>query len=160
MLGVAGLVEEGPPVVRPALRLQHEDDTARHLDRRAERPRILGRTLVEVELHVLLCAEVDAEVGEGAFEGRQHPVGRERRVPLDAAPRAPHIPAPDLAQSEADARAEEPVAGLHPEVFRVGEQAPALLREVVEREAEAPVEVRVAVGAEPPGLALHDLRRL
>src|SRR4029078_5865091 len=127
---------------------------------RADTPRVLGRALLEVEFHVLLCAEVDAKAGEGAFEGRQHPVARERRVPLGAAPRTPHIPAPDLAQPEADARAEEPVARLRPEALRVGEQAPALLREVVEREAEAAVEVRVAVGAEPPGLALHDLRRL
>ena len=69
---------------------------------------------------------------------------RERRVPLDAAPGAAHVPALDLAEPEADARAEEPVAGLLPEVLGVGEQAPALLGEVVEREAEAAVEVGVA----------------
>ena len=60
VLGVAGLVEEGPPVVRPALRLHHEDDAAGHLDRRAERARILVRALLEVELDVRLRVEVDA----------------------------------------------------------------------------------------------------
>ena len=121
VLGVAGLVEQGPPVVRPALRLHHEDDAAGHLDRRAERARILVRAILEIELDVLLGVEVDAEVGERDLEGRQHPVGRERRVPPDAAPRAPDVPAPDLAEPEADTRAEEAVARLLPEVLGVGE---------------------------------------
>src|SRR2546430_15005700 len=153
---MAGLVEEGPPIVGPALRLHHQHYAARYLDRRAERPGILARALVEVELDVLLGAEVDAEVREGALESRQHPVGRERRVPGGAAPGPAHVPALDLAERDVDARAEEAVARLHPEVLRIGEQAPALLREIVEGEAEAPVEVGIAVGTELPGLALDD----
>jgi hypothetical protein len=160
MLGVAGLVEEGAPVVGTALRLHHEHHAARHLDRRAERPRILARAVLEVELDVLLRPEVDPEIGECPLERRQHPVGREGRVPFDAAPGPAHVPALDLAEPDPDTRAEEPVACLHPEVLRVGKEAPALLREVVEGQAEAPVEVGVAVGAQPAGLALDDLRRL
>ena len=160
VLGVAGLVEEGLPVVGAALRLHHEHHTAGHLDRRAERPRILARAVLEVELDVLLRPEVDPEIGECALERRQHPVGREGGVPLDAAPGPAHVPALDLAEPDADARSEEPVAGLHPEVLRVVEEAPALLRQVVEGQAETPVEVGVAVGAEPSCLALDDLRSL
>ena len=160
VLGVAGLMEERPPVGRPALRFHHQDDTSGHLDRRAERARILVRALVEIELDVRLSVQVDAEVGERDLEGRQHPVGRERRIPVGAAPRATHVPARDLAEPHPDARAKEPFARLLPEIIGLGEEAAALVREVIEREAEAPVQVGVVRGAEPPRLALHDLRGL
>ena len=160
VLGVPRLVEERPPVAGPALRLHHEDDAAGHLDRRAERPRILVRALVEVELDVLLPVQVDAEVGEGDLEGRQHAVGREGGVPVGAAPGASHVRALDLVQPQPDARPEEAFARLRPEALRVREQAAALLREVVQREAEAAVQVGVIRRAQPPCLALDDLRRL
>ena len=144
MLGVPGLVEEGAPVVRAALRLDHEDDALRHLDRDAERARILVRPVLEVELDVLLGAQLDAEVGERPLERGQHPVLRERRVPGDAAPDARDVPALQLAEAEADPGAEEAVAGLLPEPLGLGEERAALLGEVVERVVEAAVELRVA----------------
>src|SRR5215470_17374942 len=103
MLGVAGLVEEGPPVVRSALRLHHEHDAARHLDRRAERSRVLVGALLEVELDVLLRAQVDAEVGEGALERRKHPVAGELLIPRGAPPGATDVPASELAEADPDA---------------------------------------------------------
>ena len=82
MLGVAGLVEEGAPVVGAAHRLDDEDDAAGHLDRRAERARALLRALLDVQLDVLLRPEVDAQVGERRLERGQHPLLRELGIPL------------------------------------------------------------------------------
>ena len=143
VLGVAGLVEEGAPVVRSALRLDHEDDAAGNLDRDAERARRLVRPLLEVELDVLLPVQVDAEVGQRRLERGQHPVLRERVVPGDTAPDARDIPPLDLAETEADAGAEGAVAGLLPHPLRRVEEVAALLGQAVEVEAEAAVELGV-----------------
>src|SRR6188768_2232310 len=64
VLRVAGLVEQRAPVVGAAHRLDDEDDPPRDLDRRAERPRAFLRALLDVELDVLLRAQVDAHVAE------------------------------------------------------------------------------------------------
>ena len=88
MLGVAGLVEERLPVVVAADRLDHEHHPAGHLDRRAERSRALARPLLEVEMDVLLRAQVDPEVSERRLERGQHPVGRVRLVELGGAEEA------------------------------------------------------------------------
>ena len=101
-----------------------------------------------------------AEIAERRLEGGQHPCGRERRVPAGAAPGAPDVPALDLVEPHRDARAEEAVAGLHPELLRRGEEAAALFGERVEREAEVAVELRVARDAEPLRLARHDFVRV
>ena len=82
VLRVAALVEERPPVVRAADRLDHEDDAVRDLDRRAERAWALVRSLVEIEGDVLLRAQVDPQILERAFECGDHPVRREHRIPL------------------------------------------------------------------------------
>src|SRR5262249_53391029 len=85
---------------------------------------------------------------------------RECGVPFGSAPGTPYVPTRDLAEPESEPCAEEPVARLFPEGLRVGEQPAALFGEVVEQEAEAAVEVGVVLGAEPPRLALADLRSL
>ena len=104
----------------------------------AERARVLVRPLLEVELDVLLRAQVDAEVGERRLERRQHPVAPGTPSPSSRrARRAPTSQRSTSPSPSADARAEEPVARLLPQVLGDGEEAPALLREVVEREAEA-----------------------
>ena len=59
VLGVAGLVEERAPVVGAARGLDHEHHLVRHLDRHAERARILQRAVLDVEDDVLLSVEVD-----------------------------------------------------------------------------------------------------
>ena len=87
-------------------------------------------------------------------------LGRERRVPLDAAERASDVPALDLAEPKPEARAEEPVAGLLPQALRLAEEGPALRGEVVERKAELAVEVGVARRAEPRRLLVDDLVRV
>jgi hypothetical protein len=160
VLRMARLVEERAPVVRPALRLHHEDDSAGHLDRGAEGARVLVRPLLEVELDALLRAEVDAEIAQGALQRRKHAIGRERGVPLRAAPGSADVEARDLVEPEPDARAEEAVARLLPQPLRLGEEAAALSGKVVERKAEAPVELGLVRGAESLRLALDDLRRL
>ena len=143
----------GPPcglitrITRPGISIGH-----------AERARRLVRPLLEVELDVLLRAQVDAEVGERPLERRHHPVLRKRVVPRDAAPDARDVPALDLAEPEPDARAERPVAGLLPHPLRRVEEVAALLGQSVEVEAEAAVELGVARRAEPLGLAVDDLR--
>src|SRR5205085_4129854 len=135
-------------------------DPARHLDRRAERTGILVRTFLEVELDVLLAVEIDPELGERDLEGRDHGFGGKGRVPVGAAPCPSEVPAGDLAQADPDARPEEAVACLLPQVLRLDKQAAALFREVVEGKAKAAVQVCVVRGAESTRLALDDPRGL
>src|SRR5437762_7212879 len=126
-----GLVEERAPVVRAALRLDHEHDALRDLDRHAERPRRLVRPVLDVELDVSLRAQVDAEIRERRLERRNHPVLGERAVPRDAAPDARDVPALDLAETEPDACAEEAVARVLPEPLGRVEETAALVGEIV-----------------------------
>ena len=85
-------------------------DAARHLDRRAERARRLLRPLLDVELDVLLRAQVDPEVGERRLERRQHRVGREAPSPTRGArKRRATSQRSRLVEPDAEPRAEEPV---------------------------------------------------
>ncbi len=143
MLRVAGLVEEGAPVVCAAHRLDDEDDSARDLDRGAERARALLRALLDVQLDVLLGLEVDAEVGQRRLEGGQHLLLRELRVPLRRAERADHVPALRLVQADAGARPEELVGRLLEDLLRRVEEPAALVGQLVEAEPEAAIEVGV-----------------
>src|SRR5205823_11824817 len=127
VLGVTALMEERTPVIRPADRLDDQDDPVRHLDRGAERTRALVGTLLEVERHVLLRAQVDAEVGERAFERRHHAIRRELPVPLRGAEEARNVPALRLRKWNADARAEEPIGPVLVERLRRRQKDPALL---------------------------------
>ena len=81
VLRVPGLVEEGLPVEWSAHRLHHEHHALGHLDRDAERTRILRRPRIDVQMDVLLGPEVDAERLERPLERRHHPVRWEVRVP-------------------------------------------------------------------------------
>ena len=96
VLGVPGLVEEGAPVVRAADRLDHEHDLVRDLDRGAEGARGLRRPLLDVEMDVLLGAQIDPEVGQRRLQRRQHLVRREELVPDLCAEDAGNVPAHGL----------------------------------------------------------------
>ena len=136
MLRVAGLVEERAPVVRAAHRLDDEDHAPGDLDRRAERAGALLRPLLDVELDVLLRAEVDAHVGERRLERGQHLLRRELRIPLGRAEGADHVPAPRLVEPDPDSVAEELVRRLLEELLRRVEERAALVGEIVEPEPE------------------------
>src|SRR5262249_62362867 len=87
----------------------------------------------------------------------QHLVLRECGVPLSAAERPREVPPLHLAEPEPDAGTEEAVARVLPQRLGRIEEPPALVGEVVEREAEAAVQLGVVRRAEPLGLAVHDL---
>ena len=145
VLGVARLVEERVPVVRPALRLDHEHHLAGDLDRGAEGARALRRPLLDVEVDVLLRVEVDAEVRERAAERGQHPVGGERLVPARAAEQPADVVSLGVREADPDALPQEPVHRvLVPALGRVEERA-ALGGEPFEVVLEA-VAVEVEVG--------------
>ena len=118
VLRVSGLVEERAPVVGPADRLNDEDHLVRNLDRRAERTRRLVRTLFEIERHVFLRSQVDTEIGEGRLQRRKHSVLGEELVPLGRAEETRHVPARCLAESDADARAEQLIRCRFPQTLR------------------------------------------
>ncbi len=82
MFGMARLVEQRAPVVRPTHRLDHEHDPVRHLDRCAERARRLLLALLDVELDVRLRSEVDPELGQRRLECGQHALAWEDIVPV------------------------------------------------------------------------------
>ena len=149
VLGVAAFVEERPPVVRAADRLDDEHDAVRHLDRRAEGARALVRPLLEVERHVLLRAQVDSQVLECALERRDHLVRREHRVPLRGAEETRHIPAFRLGKRHADTRAEELVRPALIELLRRVEECAALRGEVVECRGRQGFAVELEVVLEP-----------
>ena len=117
VLGVTRLVEERLPVVLAADRLDDEHHTVGNLDRRAERARRLRRTRLEVEVDVLLRAQVDTEVGQRRFERRQHPVLRIELVELRRAEQADDVPRPRLVEADPEPRAEELVALAFPELL-------------------------------------------
>ena len=143
VLGVTGLVEERAPVVDTAHRLDHEHDAAGDLDRRAERPWALLRPLLDVELDVLLRAQVDPEVGEGDLERGNHLLRGEGLVPGGGAEDARDVPALRLRKPDA-ARPEEPVGRLFVLLLRRLQHRAALVRELLEREAKTAVEVEVS----------------
>ena len=66
MLGVTGLVEQGPDVIPGAGRPQYQVDLAGHQGRGAKGPRALAGPLSEIDAHVPLAAGVDAQPGQGA----------------------------------------------------------------------------------------------
>src|SRR5205823_3519055 len=120
-----------------------EHHLVRHLDRRAERARALGRALLEVEVDVLLRGEVDAELAQAPLERGQHPLRREGLVPFRGTEESRYIPCARLGQADAEPLTEESVAGLLPQPFRRVQHLGALRRELVETEAEALVELVV-----------------
>ena len=162
VLGVAALVEEGAPVVRAADRLDHQHNAVRHLDRRTERTRALVRALVEVERDVLLRLQVDAEVGERAFQRGNHPVGGKHRVPLGRPKQPRDIPALRFGERDAHARAEELVGRLLVQTLRRVEEVSALLGQLVERRGRQGLAVQLEVvgEAEVARTLLHDARRV
>src|SRR4029079_12518671 len=90
-------------------------------------------------------------------ERRQHPLLRERGVPRHAPPDTRDVPALDLAEPDADAAAEEPVARVLPELLGGLQEVAALRCEVVERIVEPAVELGVVRRPEALGLAVHNL---
>ena len=109
-----------------------------HLDRHAERARRLVRAVFEIELDVLLRVQVDAEVARASPRARA-PSASFGNAESQVTPRQTRVdvPALDLAEPDADAAAEEAVAGVLPEPLGRVEEAPALVGEVVERILEA-----------------------
>jgi len=107
VLGVAGLVEEGFPVVLAADRLDDEHHLSWHLDRRTEGARRLARPRVQVEVDVFLGVEVDAEIGERVLECGQHLVVRIELVELWRAEEAHDVPRARFVEADAEPRAEE-----------------------------------------------------
>jgi len=143
VLGMARFVEQRPPVVRAADRLDHQHHLAGNLDWSAEGAGGLRRPLLEIEMDVLLSVQVDPEVGQGRFERRQHLVRREELVPDLRAEDAGHVPAPRFVEAEADPVAEQLVGRVLVHLLRRVEHRPALIGEVVEPIAETPVEIDV-----------------
>src|SRR5215210_8663786 len=143
VLGVSGLVEKSPPVVSAAHRLNHEHDPARNLDWSAERARALRRALLDVELDVLLRAEVDPEVCERDLEGRHHLLGGESLVPARRAEDSRDVPAPGFVESDAGTSPEQLVRRALVELLRRVEDGAALVGELVELEPETPIEVSI-----------------
>src|SRR5439155_3238650 len=112
-------------------------------DRGAERTRRLLRPLLDVELDVRLRPEVDAQLAERRLERGQHPLLREVRIPLGGTEDADGVPSLRLAETESDPLPEQAVRDLLVEPLRRVEEAPALLGELLEAEAEAPVQLDV-----------------
>ncbi len=161
MLGVARLVEERAPVVRPAHRLDHEHHLAGHLDRGAESTRRLGRARLDVEVDVRLRVEVDSEVGERAAQGRQHPVGGEGRVPARAAEEACEVVALGLGEADSDLLAECSIHRGLVEALRRIEEGSALSGEPFQLQCEpVAVEEEVVVRPESWNRALRRLDRI
>ena len=160
VLRVAGLVEEGTPVVDAADRLDHEHDTLWHLDRRAEGARRLLLPLLDVELDVLLRVEIDAEVGKRRLERGEHPVCWEGRVPLGRAEEPRHVPALRLREADANPLAEEPIGRLLEHRLRLLEECAGALGQLVELEPEPSVELRVVRRAELAHCGLLDADRV
>ena len=86
MLGVPGLVKQRAVVVLPALWQHDQQDAAGDADRCAERARPLAGAGLDVELHVALGIQVDAEAEKRRAQGRKRPLGGERGVELRRAP--------------------------------------------------------------------------
>ncbi len=160
MLRVPGLVEERAPVVHTADRLDDEHDAVRHLDRRAEGAWRLLLTRLDVELDVLLRPDVDAELRQRRLERRQHRVGGELLVPLGCAEEPRDVPALCLVERDAEALSEQRLDRLLEQALRVGEDGAALVRQLVELEAEAAVQLDGVGRAEILHRLQRDCRRL
>jgi hypothetical protein len=154
---VPGLVEEGAPVVGAADRLDHEHHLVGHLDRRAEGPRRLLRALLDVEVHVGLAVEVDAEVGERRLQRRHHLLGRKALIPLRRADHPLEVPALGLVQRQAEQLAGSPVERFLVELLGRVEERLALAGEASQLEPEALVELHVVGRAELWQGSAHDL---
>ena len=157
VLGVSGFVEERPPVVGAADRLDHEHHLVGDLDRRAESTGRLRGPLLDVEMDVLLRVQVDAEIGERRLERGQHFVGWEELVPDLGAEDAWHVPALRVVEADADPVPEELVGGVLVHLLGRVEHRPALGGEVVEPVSEAAVEVDVRGRAQLRNRPLADL---
>jgi hypothetical protein len=140
VLRVPGLVEQRPPVVEAADRLDDEHHALRHLDRGAERARRLLRPLLDVEVDVLLRLEVDAEVGQRRAQRRDHPVAGELGVPLLGAEEPRRVPRLRLVEPDAGAYPEEAVGALLPDALGGVEDGAAVARQALEIEADALVQ--------------------
>ena len=110
---------------------------------------VLFGPLLDVEMDVLLRAEVDAQVAERRFERGEHAVGREDVVPLAAAKDARDVPPLRLVEADADARAQQLVRRVFVQRLRRVEERAALLGEIVELVVELVVERAVALDTEP-----------
>ena len=99
-------------------------------------------------MDVGLGADIDAETGERRLERGQHPPGGEVVVPVGRAEEPGEIPPAGLVEPDAHALPEEPVDPVDVELLGRVEVGAALVREPVDRHAEAPVQVEVAGGAE------------
>ena len=140
MLRVPRLVEQRPPVVHTADRLDDEHDAVWNLDRRRRRARLLLACL-DVELDVRLRADVDAEIGQRRLERGQHGIGRELLVPFGRPKEPRDVPALGLVERDAEALPQERLDRLLEEALRVGEDGAALGLQLVELEAEAAVQL-------------------
>ena len=109
---------------------------------------LFGRSL-DVEVDVLLRAQVDAEALERALERGEHPVGGEGGIPLRRAEDAARRPSAGASREpDADALAEHPVGRVLVERLGRVEEGAALRCQVVEAVAELVVELAVARRAE------------
>ena len=153
-------MEERAPVVHAADRLDDEHDAIRNLDRRAEGARRLLLACLDVELDVLLRADVDAEVVQRRLERRQHRVGGELLVPLGRAEEPRDVPALRLVERDAEALSQQRLDRLLEQALRVGEDGAALVGQLVELEAEAAVQLDGVGRAEILHRLQRDCRRL
>ena len=160
VLGVAGLVEERLPVVLAADRLDDEHHLPRHLDRRAERARRLGRARLEVEVDVRLRPQVDPEVGQRRLERRQHAIRRVELIELRRPEEPRDVPRAGVREPDPEARAEQALPFAFPELLGVVEEGGAFVTELVEAEAEALVELVVVLRAERTHCLAVDLDRV
>ena len=154
MLGVARFVEERAPVVGPAHGLDHEDDPARHLDRRAERAGRLLLALLDVELDVRLARRARSRARPASLRARA-PCPRTGSTGSHSAARTSRGESQRCAsESETpDALAEELVQRVLVQPLGVVEQPPALLGELVEPEPEAAMQLDVVRRSRVPGTA-------
>src|SRR6185312_14496241 len=89
-----------------------------------------------------------SQPGQGAFEGGEHGLAGEPRVPLVRAEKTGDVPAARLLERNPDAPPEKRIERADVEVLGLREEALALRAELLEREAEAVVELAVSGRAE------------
>ncbi len=160
VLRVAGLVEQRAPVVDSPDRLDAQDDATGDVDGRAERPRILARTRLEVEMDVALRSQVDAELRQRRLERCKHPLGGKTAVPAVRPQQTRDVRAPRLVEPDPEPGPEQSIEGAGVQALRLGEEALALLPQPREAEAESLVERAVGAAAQLGGGRMGALEHL
>ena len=93
----------------------------------------------DVDLHVLLAAQVDAQAGQRPLERREHAPGREGAVPVSGPEEPRRVEARHLVEAKPKPQLEQSLQRALVEALGRGQERAGLRGQVVEREAEAPV---------------------